>query len=149
MSFVGAVDETAINFKAALELAAGKPILVVTATVITWRLKALVDAPAQVSDGVPGTAVCSGARSRGHVLRALPQVMCNLCILCNLSGGYDLGTSRFRCSICISLENHSSARITPTKRMHMMHRLHRFRVADPYIQIDVTTGPNLFQHDAR
>ena len=35
----------AIEFKAALEQASGKPLPVITATTITWRLKALTDAP--------------------------------------------------------------------------------------------------------
>ena len=50
--FVGGADEEAINFKAALEQASGKPLPVITATTITWRLKALVDAPVQVGDRV-------------------------------------------------------------------------------------------------
>lgn len=62
-SFMGAADETAIDFKASLELAAGNPMLVVTATVITWRLKALVEAPVRVGEGV---LVLQYAPYRGH-----------------------------------------------------------------------------------
>ena len=63
VSFVGAADEAAINFKAALEQATGKPVQTVTATVITWRLKALVDAPVQVGDRV---LVLRYSAERGH-----------------------------------------------------------------------------------
>ena len=51
------------NFKAALEQATGKSVQTVTATVITWRLKALVDAPVQVGDRV---LVLRYAAERGH-----------------------------------------------------------------------------------
>jgi hypothetical protein len=63
VTFVGDAREDSINFKAALELATGKPMPVVTATVITWRLKALVDAPAQVGDRV---LVLRYTAERGH-----------------------------------------------------------------------------------
>jgi hypothetical protein len=63
VTFVGDAREDSINFKAALELATGKLIPVVTATVITWRLKALVDAPVQVGDRV---LVLRYTAERGH-----------------------------------------------------------------------------------
>jgi hypothetical protein len=63
VGFVGDAREDSINFKAALELATGKPMPVVTATVITWRLKALVDAPVQVGDRV---LVLRYTAERGH-----------------------------------------------------------------------------------
>jgi hypothetical protein len=47
-AYAGLADDGAIAFKAALEQAAGKAIKVVTAPVITWRLKSLVDAPVQI-----------------------------------------------------------------------------------------------------
>jgi hypothetical protein len=50
--FVGSIDEEAINLKAALEQASGRPLPIITATTITWRLKALADAPARVGDDV-------------------------------------------------------------------------------------------------
>ena len=49
-AYAGAADEGAIEFKSALEQASGKAIKVVAPTVITWRLKAIVDSPA-VIDG--------------------------------------------------------------------------------------------------
>ena len=63
VSFVGGADKAAINFKAALEQATGKSVQTVTATVITWRLKALVDAPVQVGDRV---LVLRYTAERGH-----------------------------------------------------------------------------------
>ena len=48
----GAAEEGAIEFKAALEQASGKAIKVVTATTITWRLKALLDAPVALDGGI-------------------------------------------------------------------------------------------------
>ena len=51
-SYAGLAEEGAIEFRAALEQASGKAIKVITATTITWRLKALVDAPVQTTDGV-------------------------------------------------------------------------------------------------
>jgi hypothetical protein len=51
-TYAGAADEGAIEFKAALEQASGKAIKVVTATTITWRLKALLDAPVRLADTV-------------------------------------------------------------------------------------------------
>jgi hypothetical protein len=49
-AYAGAAEEGAVNFKAALEQASGKAIKVVTTTVITWRLKAIVDAPVPIGD---------------------------------------------------------------------------------------------------
>jgi hypothetical protein len=46
--FAGQASEEAIEFKAALEQASGKLLPVVTATTITWRLKALTDAPVRL-----------------------------------------------------------------------------------------------------
>jgi hypothetical protein len=43
--FAGKATEGAIEFKAALEQASGKPLPVITATTITCRLKAPTDAP--------------------------------------------------------------------------------------------------------
>jgi hypothetical protein len=51
-TYAGLAEEGAIEFKSALEQASGKAIKVVSATVITWRLKAVVDAPVQMADGV-------------------------------------------------------------------------------------------------
>ena len=48
----GATEEGAIEFKAALEQASSKAIKVVTATTITWRLKALLDAPVALDGGI-------------------------------------------------------------------------------------------------
>jgi hypothetical protein len=51
-AYAGAAEEGAIEFKAALEQASGKAIKIVTATTITWRLKALVDAPVALDAAV-------------------------------------------------------------------------------------------------
>ena len=50
--YAGAADEGSIAFKAALEAASGKALKVITATTITWKLKALTDAPVRVGDDV-------------------------------------------------------------------------------------------------
>jgi hypothetical protein len=63
VGFVGGANEQAINFKAALEQAAGKPLPIITATAITWRLKALIDAPVRVGDHVLALRY---AAERGH-----------------------------------------------------------------------------------
>jgi len=51
-AYAGGTNEDAVAFKAAIEAASGKAVRVVSATVLTWRLKALVDAPIQVGDQV-------------------------------------------------------------------------------------------------
>jgi hypothetical protein len=51
-AYAGLAEEDAIEFKAALEQASGKALKVITATTITWRLKALVDAPVHLNDAV-------------------------------------------------------------------------------------------------
>ena len=51
-AFAGLAEEAAVEFKAALETAAQKAIKVITATTITWRLKALRDAPVQLTGGI-------------------------------------------------------------------------------------------------
>ena len=48
-SYIGSADEDAINLKAALEQASGKALKVITPTSVTWRLKAVVDAPVSVA----------------------------------------------------------------------------------------------------
>jgi hypothetical protein len=50
--YASATDEAAVEFRIALEGAAGKAIRVPTSTVITWRLKAIVDSPAEVGGKV-------------------------------------------------------------------------------------------------
>ncbi len=50
--YAGTAEEGAIAFKSALEQASGKAIKIVTPTVITWRLKAVADAPVQADDEV-------------------------------------------------------------------------------------------------
>jgi hypothetical protein len=47
-TFAGQALGEAIEFKAALEAASGKPLAVLTATTVAWRLKALADAPVLV-----------------------------------------------------------------------------------------------------
>jgi hypothetical protein len=49
-TFTGKALEEAIEFKSALEAASGKPLVVLTATTVAWRLKALADAPVMVGD---------------------------------------------------------------------------------------------------
>jgi hypothetical protein len=51
-TYAGGLYEAAAAFKAAIEAASGKAIKVVTPTVLTWRIKALVDAPTQIGDQV-------------------------------------------------------------------------------------------------
>jgi hypothetical protein len=48
-TFAGsAVSEDSFEFKAALEAASGKPLPIITATTVAWRLKAIADAPVLV-----------------------------------------------------------------------------------------------------
>ena len=49
-TFAGQANEEAIEFKAALEAASGKPLPIITATTITWRLKSITDAPVRLGD---------------------------------------------------------------------------------------------------
>jgi hypothetical protein len=49
-TYAGGAYEDAVAFKTAIEAASGKAVKVVTPTILTWRLKALVDAPTQVGD---------------------------------------------------------------------------------------------------
>ncbi len=49
-TFAGQASEEAIEFKAALEAASGKPLPVITARFVSWRLKAVADAPVKVGD---------------------------------------------------------------------------------------------------
>ena len=93
--FVGGADEEAINFKAALEQASGKPLPVITATTITWRLKALVDAPVQVGDRCAFSEVCPRARTRREIFRLLGRMMLTLCNLCIFPAGSYRGRERF------------------------------------------------------
>ena len=46
----GQATDSAIAFKSALETAAGKAIKIVTPTTVSWRLKAITDAPVRVGD---------------------------------------------------------------------------------------------------
>jgi hypothetical protein len=46
----GSATEEAIEFKAALEQASGRPLPVITASTINWRLKALKDAPVLIGE---------------------------------------------------------------------------------------------------
>jgi hypothetical protein len=63
VNFVGAADETAINFKACLELASQRPIPIVAAHIINWRLKALIDTPVMAGDAM---LVLKYVPERGH-----------------------------------------------------------------------------------
>ena len=51
-AYAGLADEGSIAFRAALELASGKVLKIVTATTVNWKLKALMDAPVQVGDRI-------------------------------------------------------------------------------------------------
>jgi hypothetical protein len=46
--YAGEAEEGAIAFRDALELASGKPLKIISATTVTWRLKALADAPVDI-----------------------------------------------------------------------------------------------------
>jgi hypothetical protein len=48
--FAGQASEEAIEFKASLEQASGKPLPDITTTTVSWRLKALTGAPVKVGD---------------------------------------------------------------------------------------------------
>jgi hypothetical protein len=48
--YAGEAEESAIAFRDALELASGKPLKIISATSVTWRLKALADAPVDIGD---------------------------------------------------------------------------------------------------
>jgi hypothetical protein len=48
--YAGEADESAIAFRDALELASGKPLKIISATTVAWRLKALADAPIDNGD---------------------------------------------------------------------------------------------------
>jgi hypothetical protein len=50
--YAGSADEQAITFRGALELASGKSLPVVSSTAVSWRLKALVDASAEIEGKV-------------------------------------------------------------------------------------------------
>jgi hypothetical protein len=60
---VGSAETDSIEFKAALEQASGKMIPIVTATMITWRLKAIVDAPVAIDGKILALRY---AAERGH-----------------------------------------------------------------------------------
>jgi hypothetical protein len=51
-SYAGQAETSAIEFKAVLEQASGKPLLIITPTHVSWRLKSLVDAPVFVGERV-------------------------------------------------------------------------------------------------
>jgi hypothetical protein len=51
-AFAGGATEEGIEFKVALEQASQKAIKVVTASTITWRLKALIEAPVEIAGQV-------------------------------------------------------------------------------------------------
>jgi hypothetical protein len=51
-SYLGAADSEAIEVKGALEQASGKLLPILTPTAVTWRLKALADAPVLIGDKV-------------------------------------------------------------------------------------------------
>jgi hypothetical protein len=51
-AYAGAADEASVEFKAALEQAAGKAIKIVSPVILTWRLKAIADAPVKVDGNV-------------------------------------------------------------------------------------------------
>lgn len=51
-SYAGQSEIGATEFRAALEQASGKPLLLITATSVSGKLKALVDAPVLVGDRV-------------------------------------------------------------------------------------------------
>jgi hypothetical protein len=50
--YLGATDTESIELKGALEQASGKSLPILTPTAVTWRLKALVDAPVLIGDHV-------------------------------------------------------------------------------------------------
>jgi hypothetical protein len=63
--FAGAASETSVEFKTALEQASGKAIKVVTPTIITWRLKAIADAPVEIDGRVVALRYMPDANGNG------------------------------------------------------------------------------------
>jgi len=51
-TYAGQDEQDAIAFKAALEMASGKSLKIISSTTVAWRLKALVDTPANVGGKV-------------------------------------------------------------------------------------------------
>jgi len=51
-SYAGRDDDEAKDFKAALEMASGKSLKIISATTVAWRLKGLTDAPVKVGSAV-------------------------------------------------------------------------------------------------
>jgi hypothetical protein len=50
--YLSYVDAASIELKAALEQASGKALPIITPTAVTWRLKAITDAPVLIGDNV-------------------------------------------------------------------------------------------------
>ena len=70
-AYAGSADVGAIEFKAALEQASGKAVRIVTATTITWRLKALVDTPVQMNEVVLVLRYLSGHQGGTFEVRTI------------------------------------------------------------------------------
>jgi hypothetical protein len=70
-TFAGQASEEAIEFKVALESASGKPLMVLTATTVAWRLKALADAPVMVGDEVLVLRYYPGDKAGSFAVRPL------------------------------------------------------------------------------
>jgi hypothetical protein len=71
-SYASQGEISAIEFKAALEQASGKPLLIITPTTVTWRLKALVDAPVLVGERVLVLRYVPDKSKNGGLFRVEP-----------------------------------------------------------------------------
>jgi hypothetical protein len=71
-SYAGQGEISAIEFRAALEQASGKPLLLITPTSVSWRLKALVDAPVLVGERVLALRYAADKTKNGGFFRVEP-----------------------------------------------------------------------------
>jgi hypothetical protein len=72
-TFAGQAREEAIEFKAALEAASGKSLPIITATMVSWRLKALKDAPVMVGDDLLVLRYEPGKQGGVYAVRSIRQ----------------------------------------------------------------------------
>jgi hypothetical protein len=71
-SYASQSEIGAMEFRAALEQASGKPLLLITPTSVSWKLKALVDAPVLVGDRVLALRRTADKTKNGGFFRVEP-----------------------------------------------------------------------------
>jgi len=64
--FAGAAETGAINFKAALEMASGKALPIISSPAVSWRLKAIKDRPILVGAQTLALRFLPDKREGGH-----------------------------------------------------------------------------------